>query len=176
MPLRHRRLLLFTCAITLLAGTSSLAQLATDTFAQNTRPAIRDDLVGTWEMTFQRFSHPVEDDPQLTARYQVFDFQDNGVFKNITATRRVSQEDRALFLNIMPANTHWEMPQDGLLVIRHSELDAEGVQVFRVVQGFQDKLFSGSPPLKTGDLVLIYQDEQGIPYLRRYLRFIPLEQ
>ncbi len=170
-----RQLFLF---LALSLGTITIvhAQGANNVFAANTRPAIYEDMPGVWEMTFQRFSRPPANDPQLTARYQIFSFQDNGFMKNITATRRVTDEDRALFLDIMPEDTRWEMPQDGLLVIRHSELDADGVQVFRVVDGFEDKILSGSPPLKRGDLVLIYKDKEGVPYLRRYLRLIPLEQ
>ncbi|MDP0497093.1 MAG: hypothetical protein Q7Q73_12895 [Verrucomicrobiota bacterium JB024] len=173
MPAFFPRLPHFLLAATLWLGAALGVQAATDNFAQNTRPATLEEIPGTWEMTFQRFAHPVENDPQLTARYQIFDFQPDGVFKLITATRRVSDEDRKLFLNIMPANTHWELLQDGLLVIRRSELDADGIQVFSVTQDFQDELVSGSPALKKGDLVLIYQDKIGTPYLRRYLRPLP---
>ncbi|QYY36041.1 hypothetical protein [Ruficoccus sp. ZRK36] len=162
--------------VSLIGGLTAHAQDVTGAFSANTRPAYKEELTGVWEMTFQRFTHPVEDDPQMTARYQVFSFGEDGVFKNITATRRVSNEDRETFLAIMPENTHWEMPKDGLLVIRRSQLDADGVQAFVVTQGFTDELLSGSPALKRGDVVLIYQDKYGNPYLRRYLRLMPLEQ
>lgn len=175
MPAICRKHVLFLAAA--LWGCGLLhAQMDKDELALNSRPASREEIAGIWEMTFQRFSKPVENDPEATARYQIFAFLEDGVFKNITATRRVSDEDRALFLDIMPANTRWEVPEAGLLVIRRSELDADGVEARRVTQDFQDELLSGSPPLKRGDLVLIYKDKQGIPYLRRYLQPIHPEQ
>ena len=148
---------------------------SSDQFSQKTRPAVKEDLPGQWYMFFQRYSTDVDSSTPFYARHQVFSFQENGYVKNITATKRIDEEERKLFLRIMPENTKWEMPRDGFLVVRRSELDADGIEAYRVVEDFQDPLMQGSPPLKRGDLVLVYFDEQRQPYMRRYLRLIPIE-
>jgi len=162
-----RSLALIVC---LFAGTVATYAADDATTSGTTRPAVREDLPGQWEMFYQHVSNVNNKSPQDLLKYQVYEFREDGGLKTITATKRVTQEDRELFLRIMPDATTWEMPREGLLVIRRSELDADGIDAYVVTQPYQDSFLSGSPPLEPGDLVLVYFDELRQPYLRRYLR------
>ncbi len=158
--------------MSVLLATLSLSAVE-GSMADSTRPAVKQDIPGMWEMFYQHVSNVNNKSPQDLLQYQVFEFGEDGGLKVITATKRVSQEDRKLLLRIMPEGTTWESPREGLLVVRRSELDADGIDAYLVTAPYQDAFISGSPSLQPGDLVLVYFDELRQPYLRRYLR--PIE-
>ncbi|MEM8549816.1 MAG: hypothetical protein AAGF10_03420 [Verrucomicrobiota bacterium] len=145
------------------------------TLSNNSRPATRADILGVWEMPYQHIDAAAKATSEAQARYQVYAFDEDGTVKRLTATKRVSPEERSLLLQVVPQLGTWEMLGEGQVVIRRAALDVDNIRAVILERSFQDPFLSQAPPYREGDLVLTYLDLERKPVITRLLRRIPTD-
>ncbi|MEM9226400.1 MAG: hypothetical protein AAGA45_00380 [Verrucomicrobiota bacterium] len=138
--------------------------------ANSSRPATKSDVVGVWEMPYQHISAEAKTTGEAQARFQVFAFYEDGSVKRLTATKRISPEERLLLLSVVPEMGTWEMIGEGRIVIRRAALDVDNIRAAIVERSFQDPFLTQAPPYREGDLVLTYLDLERKPVITRLLR------
>ena len=142
---------------------------------QELRRANAKDVAGSWQMLYQRVDPAIKTGSLFFADFQVFQFLNNGYFKNIASTGSPEKAAVKIYLETMPQKTTYTFVADGLLVIDRSENDFDNIAISIAVLDMGRPLLPEAPLLKKGDLLLTYLDPQKKPYLHRYFRTIKLD-
>lgn len=153
---------------------SALAQIA-DELTQKSRLASANDMVGTWEMTWQTVRPSIKTDSLFFADYQILKFSEDGYVKNITSTKPFDMGQIKMYLELMPKKTTYSFISDGLLVINRSKYDSDNIMILLITEDITQSYSDKAPLLKKGNLVLHYFDPNKQLYMLRYFKKINLD-
>ncbi|MCG2711783.1 MAG: hypothetical protein L6416_05625 [Candidatus Omnitrophica bacterium] len=165
----NKFLLIFSCF--LLTCNMCFSQ---NEFTEKSRKAKQSDLIGTWQMYYQSVSPLFLDKSLFFATYQIFEFCEDGCFKNFASKKKPKLEKINSLLQSIPRSTVYSFSGEGLLVIERSRKDFDNIIVSIAVDDFQNALRYMAPLLKKGDLIVSYRDLDKNMYMQRYLRRLNL--
>ena len=140
---------------------------------QKTKPALKEDVVGEWEMIWQLNAGSIPADDPFVAPYCMFYFSDNNGMVTMGSTKP--------FDEIVVAATTWKLAKQdfqtttyefrkpGVFLIKNKDTAQYYMVISLIMENLTDSVRPGAPKLKKGDLMLSYSNEKGV-YLVRYLR------
>jgi hypothetical protein len=137
---------------------------------QKTKPALKEDVLGEWEMIWQLNSGAMPADNPFVAPYWMFYFSDNNGMVAVGSTKPFDEIAAITWkLAKQDLQTTYEFSEPGVLFIKNKDTTQYYVGVALVTEDLTDSLKPGVPKLKKGDLYLFYSNKNGV-YLVRYLR------
>jgi hypothetical protein len=151
----------------------SFACAQTD-ITQKSKKANKNSVLGLWRMTYQIVNPKIKNSSLFFAEYQVFNFDNDGYVKNVASKDKISAKDIKIFIETMPKKSTYSFIDDGLLVIKRSEKDADNIVISIITQDMQNPVRQGAPLMKKGDLILSYLDLNKQLYMQRFLRKLEL--
>ena len=140
-----------------------------DELQRKSRPAVQDDVIGTWEMIYQKHGGLVSSASLFVAPYQRIQFLADGYVKHVTSNRPLSAADLSLW-KVAPKSSKYTFPKPGVLSVVRSPTDRDVIVISFITAHFERPLRPDAPILKKGDLLVSYLDPKNQLYLQRYLR------
>lgn len=141
---------------------------------EKSQKANKNDIIGAWQMVYQTISPIFYDDSLSLAGFQVYEFLENGTFKNISSRKSLKDVEVVSFLQRIPNTEKYKFIDNGLLVLENSRRDFKYIQVELVIENYSNKQRPAAPILKKGDLIFSYMDRKRNVYMQRYFRKIKL--
>ena len=151
--------------------TSSAVESFDDEIIRKTKPANLVDVIGKWEMFFQKNGNRIPNDDDFVVPYQRFHFFPDGYFTTL-ALREPFYADALAIWELAPKSSMYKFSDHGVLLIKGSSGDISSIMVSIVIEDFQKSLKVDTPKLKKGDLLFSYIRSNKEVYLIRYLRKI----
>lgn len=137
---------------------------------KKSRPASSADIVGVWEMLYQKYgSHFSADDP-FVIPYQRFNFLADGHLKSIGSNAPFDDEKTLRIIwEAAPVSTTYEILEPGVVIIGDS-IGKYTAVISLITDDLIELQWPDAPKLKKGDLAVAYVNPEKQVYLQRHLR------
>lgn len=127
------------------------------------------EIVGTWEMVYQKNGNLILDNDIYIYPYQRFSFFSDGYVKNIGTTEPFDEKALRIW-EVAPKTSKYRFTEKGVLLIEGSAGDLTPIIISVITEDLEQSLRPDAPKLKKGDLILSYLNSKNQVYLQRYLR------
>lgn len=132
-------------------------------------PASPLDVIGQWEMIWQKNGGMIKDSDPYVFSHQRFEFFSDGYYKNIASDKPLDAAALVVW-KAAPKTTKYGFLSPGLLLLTGAGGDKTVIVATVVLDDFVTGLKPDAPLLKQGDLLLSYLTPDKKVYLQRYLR------
>jgi hypothetical protein len=147
---------------------------AQDMTAAQDKKANKSDIVGMWKMNYQMVNQQAADKSLFFADFQIFDFSDDGFFRNISSYSDMSVKEIQNQFKAMPKTVKYSFVEPGILELKMSEKAADTIIISVITKDMKSAVRLKAPIMKKGDLIFSYLDVNKQLYLQRFLTRLKL--
>lgn len=143
--------------------------------AEKFKAANKNNILGTWKMIYQTVSPLFRDNSLFYADFQIFEFSQDGYFKNLSSKKVIDPEKAKRILERMPKGTTYSFINEGVVNIKRSEGDFYRVMISIAQEDLDEPIRQNAPLIEKGQLVASYVDANNNMYMQRYFTRIDWE-